>query len=138
MALLLKVFQSKFVDVTTIGSIVRTKIAQIRMFFIVKPTDLNATTYNEDIGYDIILDYGPLGAYLRKCSSKIHKKMYHSFKMDHSRLGEDLEEALKFQRTFAEIVYVGLNARFVDNYFISCFKILNPTNMPSRQIGLQN
>jgi hypothetical protein len=63
--------------------------------------------------------------------------MYHGFEMDRSRLEDDLEEALKFQRAFAEIVCVGLDARFINNDLISCFKILNPINMPSRQIGLQ-
>ena len=35
-------------------------------------------------------------------------------------------------------ICAGLDARFKDNDFISCFKVLNPTNMPSRQVGLQN
>jgi hypothetical protein len=64
--------------------------------------------------------------------------MYHGFKMDRSRLGDDLEEALKFQHAFAEAVCVGLAARFVDNDLVLCYKILNPTNMPSKHIGLQN
>ena len=138
LALLSKIFQNKFVDVTTIGSIVRTEIAQIRMLFIVEQTDLNASTFNENTGYHVIPEYGPLGGHLRKLSSEIHGKMYHGFEMDRSRLGDDLEEALKFQHAFAEAVCVGLAARFVDNDLISCFKILNPTNMPSKQIGLQN
>jgi len=58
--------------------------------------------------------------------------------MDQSRLGVDLEEALEFQRAFANAICVGFDGRFVDNDLILCFKILNPTNMPSRQIGLQN
>ena len=58
--------------------------------------------------------------------------------MDRSRLEDDLEETLKFQRAFAEVVCAGLDARFVDNDLISYFKILNFTNMPSTQIGLQN
>jgi hypothetical protein len=129
LVLLSKVFQNKFVDVTTIGSIVRTEIAQIRMLFIVEPTDLNVATFNEDTGYHVIPEYGPLGGHLRKLSSEIHGKMYHGFEMDRSRLGVDLEEALEFQHAFAEAVCVGLDARFVDNDLISCFKILNPTYM---------
>jgi hypothetical protein len=116
----------------------RTEIAQIRMLFIVEQTDLNASTFNENTGYHVIPEYGPLGGHLRKLSSEIHGKMYHGFEMDRSRLGDDLEEALKFQHAFAEVVCVGLAARFVDNDLISCFKILNPTNMPSKHIGLQN
>ena len=79
MALLLNIFQNKFVDVTTIGSIVKTKIAQIRMLFIVEQTDLNAATFNENIGYHIISEYGPFGGHLRKLSSEIHRKMHHGF-----------------------------------------------------------
>ena len=56
--------------------------------------------------------------------------MFHDFEMDRSRLGDDLEEALKFQCAFAEVVCTCLDAKFVDNDFISCFEILNPTNMP--------
>ena len=124
LALFSKIFQNKFVDVTTIDSIVRTEIAQIRMFFIVEQTDLNALTFNENTGYHVIPEYGPLGGYLRKLSSEIHGKMYHSFEMDRSILGDDLEETLKFQHAFAEAVCIGLDARFVDNDLISCFKNL--------------
>ena len=106
------------------------------MLFIVEQTDLNSATFNESIGYHIILEYGLLGGHLRKVSSEIHGKMYDSFKLDRSRLGDDLEEALKFQRAFADVVCAGLDARFMDNDLISYFKILNSTNMPSRQIGL--
>jgi len=82
LALLSKVFQNKFVDVTTIGSIVRSEIAQIKMMFIVESTDLNASTFNEDIGYHVIPEYGPLGGQLRKLQSKIHGKMYYGFEVD--------------------------------------------------------
>jgi len=84
LALLSKVFQNKFVDVTTVGSIVRTKIAQIRMLFIVEPIDLNAFTFNEDSSYHVILKYGLGRGHLRKLSSEIHGKMYHGFQMDNS------------------------------------------------------
>ena len=79
-----------------------------------------------------------LRGHLRRLSSESLEKMFHDFEMNRSRLGDDLEEALKFQRAFAESVCAGLDARFVDNDLISCFKILNPTNMPSKHIGLQN
>jgi len=112
LALLSKVFQNKFVDVTTIGSIVHSKIAQIRMMFIVDSTNLNASTFNEDIWYHVIPEYGLLGGHLRKLQFEIHGKMYHGFEMDRCRLGIDFEEALEFQRAFAEAVCAGLDARF--------------------------
>ena len=105
-------------DVTTIGSIVRTEIAQIRMLFIIEQTNLNAATFNESTGYHVIPKYGPLGGHLRKFSSEIHGKIYHGFEMDRSRLGDDLEEALKFQRAFAEAICAGLDAKSIDNDLI--------------------
>jgi hypothetical protein len=58
--------------------------------------------------------------------------------MTRSRLGIDLEKTLMFQNNFAQAVCSALDARFCDNDLISCFKILNPTNMSSGQVGLQN
>src|ERR1700737_4539138 len=51
-------------------------------------------------------------------------------------LGRDLESALDFQKTYSEAVCSALEARFVDNDIIDCFKILNPLHMPRRQVGL--
>ena len=108
------------------------------MLIIIEQTDLNDSIFNENAGYHVIPEYGPLGGHLQKLSSEIHEKMFYGFKMDRSRLVDDFEEALKFQRAFVEAICAGLDVRFVDNDRISCFKILNPTNMPSKQIGLQN
>jgi len=58
--------------------------------------------------------------------------------MEWSKLGTDLKEALSFQKDFAKAVCVGLDVCSKDNDVISCFKIMNTTNMPSRQVGLQN
>ena len=58
--------------------------------------------------------------------------------MTRSRLGTDLEDALMFQKNFAHAVRFALDADFCDNDLISCFKILNPTNKPSGQVGLLN
>jgi len=58
--------------------------------------------------------------------------------MQKYRLGTNLGELLDFQRSFVEAVCANLDARFKDNDLISCFKVLNPTNMPLRQVGLQN
>ncbi len=58
--------------------------------------------------------------------------MFHEFQLERFKLGIDLEEALAFQKSFAKIVCAALDARFRDNDVISCFKILNPTNMPLR------
>ena len=66
LALLSKVPQYKLVNATTIGSIIKTKIAQIRMLVIIEPSDLNANTFNEDTSYHVISEYGPLKGHLRE------------------------------------------------------------------------
>ena len=43
--------------------------------------------------------------------------------------GIDLEEALNFHKSYAEVVCKCLEARFSDNDIISYFIILNPSNM---------
>jgi len=49
-------------------------------------------------------------------------------------LGRDLEIALDFQKTYYEAVWSALEARFVDNDIIDCFKILIPLHMRRRQV----
>ena len=66
LAMLSKVLQLKFVDVTTVGSIVSIKVAQIRMIFIVDFCDLNVDVFNESTGYYVLLDYGHHGGYLKR------------------------------------------------------------------------
>lgn len=43
-----------------------------------------------------------------------------------------------FQFFFAEDVCSALDASFSENDLISCFRIVNPTNMPLGQASLQN
>ena len=57
LAMLSKIFQLKFVDVTIVGSIVRTKVAQIRMMFIVDSCDLNVDVFNESTNFHVLHDY---------------------------------------------------------------------------------
>jgi hypothetical protein len=128
--MLSKVFQLKFVDVTTVGSIVRIEVAQIRMMFIINSCDLNADVFNDSIGYHVLPDYGSHGGYLKRLQSEVRGFMFHNFQMTRSRLGTDLEDVLMFQIFFAQVVCSALDARFCDNDLIYCFNILNPTNMP--------
>ena len=58
--------------------------------------------------------------------------------MDQTMLEIDLEETLEFQCAFVEVACAGLDVTFVDNNFISCFKILNSINMSLRHIKLLN
>jgi len=127
-----KTFQYKFVDVSSVGALVRFEITSIRMSFIIENTNLNESTFNEDIGYHIILSFGPPGGYLQRLSSKIRGSKFHDVEMIRNTTRADLVEALAFQIYFAEKVCKGLEARFQDNDVIGCFKILNPCELPSR------
>ena len=55
--------------------------------------------------------------------------------MIRDRNGVDLEEAITFQVCFAEEICKGLENRFKDNDIVSCFKILNPVELPSSWYG---
>jgi len=138
LSILSRTFQCKFVDVSSVGALVRSEITSIRMTFITESTDLNESTFNEDTGYYIIPSFGPPGGYLQRLSSEIRGSKFHSVEMIRDRTGADLAEALAFQTSFAEEVCKGLEARFQDNDIISCFKILNPCELPSRQVGMKS
>jgi hypothetical protein len=131
-----KIFQSKLVDISCIGSIVKTEMASIRMCFLVDSCDLNQDTYNPSIGFHIIPEFGPPSGYLRCLSSEIRGSKFHSIDMIRDASGADLEVALNFQMLYVEAVCVALDARFVDNDIIDSFKFFNPIHMPQRQIGL--
>lgn len=45
-------------------------------------------------------------------------------------------DAIAFQKQFILAVCNTLESIFEDNYIIGVFKILDPTNMSSRQVGL--
>ena len=45
---------------------------------------------------------------------------------------------MNFQKSYAEAVCKCLEARLSDNDIISAFKILDPSNMPSKRVGLNS
>jgi len=112
LAMLSKVSQNKFVDMTSIGSIIQSKIAQIHMLFIVESCNLNTATFNEDTNFHLLLEYSPHRGYLRRLQSKIRGKIFHRFEMQRYKFRIDLEEALDFQRAFAKALCTSLDARF--------------------------
>ena len=59
-----KIFQSKVVDISSIGSIVKTKIASIRMCFLVDSCNLNQDAFNPSMGFHVIPEFGSPGGYL--------------------------------------------------------------------------
>ena len=63
LSILSKIFQYKHVDVRTVGALVKAEITLILMLFSTESTDLNAYTFNEEIGYHIISDFGSYGVF---------------------------------------------------------------------------
>ena len=106
--------------------------------FVNEIANLNASTFNEETRFHILPDFGPHGGYLKRLSSEIRGGRFHSVEMVRDRTGADLEEALLFQKFFAEAVIDALETHFGDNGVIGCFKILSPSNMPVRQVGLKS
>jgi hypothetical protein len=115
LSLLSKVFQYKCVNVTSIGSIVKIEIIQIKMLFVEERIDLNACTFNEDSGYHVLPDFGLEGGYLKRLASQIHGSWLHGIKMHRNRIVSDLEEAIHFQKEYAKAVILTLEGRFEDN-----------------------
>lgn len=76
LATLSKIFQNTFVDVSTVGSIVRSEIAQIKILFLVEVTELNSSTFNEDIRYHILPEYGPHGGSYASYNLKLEGKCF--------------------------------------------------------------
>ena len=91
-----KVFHYKYVDVTTIGSLIKTQTESIRMLYVVDSTDLNQDTFNTNVDYHVIPQYGPHGGYLQRLSSEIRESRFHSVDMIRDPNGIDLEEAWNF------------------------------------------
>ena len=48
----------------------------------------------------------------------------------------DLEKALSFQKSYAEVVCKCLEARFSNNDIVLAFKSLNSFNVPSKMVDL--
>jgi len=106
------------------------------MLFVDDSTDLNTATFNESTGFHVLSEFGPPRDYMKRLQSKIRGSMYHGVEMNRDRIGADLESALNFQKCYAQNVCATLESHFVDNGIIGAFKILNPSNMPTTQVGL--
>ncbi len=63
---------------------------------------------------------------------------FYNVDMIRKRTREDLMEAVAFQKQFALAVCNTLECRFEDNHIMAAFKVLGPTNMHSKQVGLAN
>ena len=71
LSMLSKLFQAKFLDISSVESIIRTEITQIRMLLLDEQTDLNAVMFNEDTQYHVLPKFGPFGGYMRLFATQI-------------------------------------------------------------------
>lgn len=82
---------------TTVGSVIKTNLTQICMFFFnERYIRLGCHIFNETLGYYTILEFGPIGGYLCRLNSKIKGEKIHNINIAHHRSGEDLINALAF------------------------------------------
>ena len=79
----------------------------------------------------MLFDFGLDGGYLKRLASQIHGSWYCGIELHRDRIGNDLEEAIHFQKEYAKTVILALESRFEDNGIINVFKIFNPCNMSS-------
>ena len=75
----------------------------------------------------------------KKNSNKIRDAKCHSMNMIRDPNGANLEETLSFQNSYAKVVLCKyLETRFSNNGIVSTFKFLNPSNVPSKRVGLNS
>ena len=136
LAKLSKIFQQKLVDISSIGSIVKSEIATIRMCFVMDSCDLNQDIFNSSSGFPILSQFGPPCGYLQRLSNEIRGYKFHSINLIRDPLGRDLNNALDFKKLYSKAVCSALETIFIDNDIIDCFKILNLLHMSHIQVGL--
>jgi hypothetical protein len=132
LSMLSRLFQQKFVDISSIDSIIRTQVGKLRMFYVTESIDLSVDTFNESTRFHILPNFGPSGGYLRRLSYEIRGSKFYNVQIIWDSIGSNLEEALLFQKNFAEAVTTALESCFDDHGLVASFKILSPTNMPAK------
>ena len=125
-------------DMAIIGSLIKTQIEPIYILYVVEGIDINQDTFNANVGYHVIPQYGPLDGYLQRLSNEIRGARFHSINTIRDHNGTDLEETLNFQNLYAEAVCKCLEARFSDNDIVLAFKILNSLSMLSKKVNLNS
>ena len=115
LSMLSKLFQAKFVNISSVKSVIRIEITQIRMLFLDEQTDLNTVMFNEDTQYHVLPEFGPFGGYMRCFATQIRDFRFFSITLVRDQQGRNLEEALTFQKQFSEAVILALESRFENN-----------------------
>jgi hypothetical protein len=98
LTILSKIFQYKFVDVTSIRSLVKTQIESIRLLYVVDNTNIHHETFNECFGYHVIPNQGPQGGFLLKLSSEIRGAKFHGIDLIRDKTCADLEKCIVFPK----------------------------------------
>ncbi|KAL3689219.1 hypothetical protein R1sor_015528 [Riccia sorocarpa] len=101
-------------------------------------TDLNAYSTDE-LGFRYVPDFGPPCGFLRRLQSEIRAGTYfHSVQVQRDLGGKDMDAALQFQNDLSLALVEALQDRFGDNSLVSCFKVLNPQEVPRTLMGMRD
>ena len=73
-----------------------------------------------------------------KAIERIRGGKFHKVEMIHDKTRLNLMNAVTFQKHFALAVCNALECIFEDYHIMTTFKVLDPTNMPFRQVRLVN
>ncbi|KAH6554870.1 hypothetical protein KP509_1Z300600 [Ceratopteris richardii] len=121
LAYLSKMFQSEFVDISRVGSLIDTEIMLMKSEFLESTCfDVNARIV-DDMGYGIIPDYGPLDGQLSTLRASMQGNMYKSIYGKSNCISKE----------FTNIMIENLMEHFPHRGIISCFKALAPCTFPS-------
>ena len=114
-------------DVSSIGSMIKTKVTPLQIMFIIEKTNLN-----------VLPNFGHDGGFLKWLLLEICGSKYHDVDMVHDCFSRDLEKALAFQKYFTKAIIEVLEVTFVDNNLMDFFNILSLANMRAKQVGLES
>ena len=130
LASLSKTFQSDYVDVSTMFSLIKAEISVlIELFLDVPEVDVNASFY-DGLGYDIILDYGSEEGKLAALRASIRGPNFRSVRLNRFVDNSNLEAAIQFQKQFCNVIIANLKETFPQSGIVLYFKILSPATFP--------
>lgn len=86
--------------------------------------------------YHTILEFGSVRWYLHYLPSEIRGAKFHNINIVCNSIGQDLIKALAFYKSSATILCEALKMPFKNNHIMDTIKVLEPTNMPTQQVGL--
>ncbi|MCO5594402.1 hypothetical protein L7F22_048432 [Adiantum nelumboides] len=131
LAMLSKIFQNAFVDITAVVGLIEAEMRLITSQFIEVPiVDVNAFVL-DGLDYPMIPDYGPRNGQLAALRASIRGNMYRSVELERAKCGKDMDAAISFQKQFSQFIVANLRQRFPDMGLLSSFKALSPCCFPT-------